>query len=126
MVQKPGDTLFGEFLIEKGLVDELAVLEALNYQREHTVPIGQIALKSRKLTVKQVFTILNTQVDNNKLFGVIAVELGYISQEDIDELLDLQSSQRPRLGEILVNMGKIDKTALEILHTDFQKRRNNF
>ena len=125
MTKKSGDILFGEFLIEKGIVDEQAILDALDRQRKLNIPIGQLALKERKLTVKQVFHILNVQIDNKKLFGAIAVELGYITPEDVETLLTIQQDKRPRLGDILVEMKKINDSAKEILHSEFEKRQPN-
>ena len=100
---------FGQFLINHGIVDEDTVYEALNIQKQKTIPIGKIALAEKMLDVKQIFRILNDQLETPKLFGEIARELGYLNENDVQKLLTLQKLRRPRIGQILVEMNKIDQ-----------------
>ena len=60
---------FGQLLVNKGYVDVAAIVEALDLQRQGTLPIGRLALQ------KKLFIILNAQIDTPKRFGEIAVEL---------------------------------------------------
>jgi hypothetical protein len=64
---------FGQFLIKHGIVDEEAVLEALNVQRKRSIVISQIALQERMLSINQAFEVLNAQIGTVKLFGELAV-----------------------------------------------------
>lgn len=104
---------FGEFLVNKGIVDEEAIWDALNYQRKQTIPIGKIALKEKKLTMKQILQILSAQTDTIKRFGEIAVEFGYLTEDDVSNLLEIQRKQRTPIGEILVELKKISKETLD-------------
>ena len=92
------------------MVDEATVLKALDFQRQHTLTIGQLALRQQKLTVRQVLTILNTQIVSPKLFGEIGVELGYLTANDLSDLFDLQSEPG------LTNFIRWSRTVLP--HTD--------
>jgi len=112
---------FGQFLISKGVVDEATFLKALDFQRQHTLTIGQLALRQQKLTVRQVLTILNTQIVSPKLFGEIGVELGYLTAQDLSDLFDLQSQNKPFLGEILVDMEALTEEQLNPLLDEFYK-----
>lgn len=107
---------FGKFLVNRKIVDEEAILDALNYQRNETIPIGKVALKEDMLTMKQVLEILNVQsnkTNETKRFGEIAVELGYLKEKDIDYLLELQIKLRSPIGVILVELKKISLITLE-------------
>lgn len=104
---------FGQFMVNRGIVDEEAILDALANQSKQTLPIGKIALKEDLLNVKQVLQILNAQSDTAKRFGEIAIELGFFKKKDVEMLLELQIKLRPPIGEILVEMKKISKETLK-------------
>jgi hypothetical protein len=108
------DLRFGQFLINKDLITEEDLNEALWLQRKATPPIGKLSVRGKKLSIKQVNRILSAQIDTAKKFGAVAIELGYLVQEDVDELLLIQKTSRPKLGEILIQMGKIDRSRLGI------------
>ena len=112
---------FCNFLLAKGIVKEDLIYAALNIQKEKTRPIGQIALKERRLSVKEVFRILDAQVDDNRFFGEIAVDFGYMSLADVNDLLFIQTNEKPSIGEILLEMGKIDEITLDRIMTEFEK-----
>lgn len=118
------DHTFCKYLLEKGIVEEDAIYEALNIQRDNSRPIGQIALKERRLTVKQVFAVLDAQVDDKRRFGEIAVDLGYVQAEDIEDLLLIQQKERPDIGEILLDLGKIDEITLSEMQTEYDFEKN--
>lgn len=104
---------FGSFLVNRGVVSEGDILEALDLQRKTRPPIGKIALFKKLLTMKQVVNILNEQCDTHKLFGEIAVELGFLKTEDVEKILEIQKKEGPLLGDALVKLGKMEPQALE-------------
>ncbi len=108
-----------QFVINCGYVNDKVPLEALNIQKERTLPIGKIALEEKMLTVKAVFTILNKQIDSPKLFGEIAIDLGFLTKTDIEQLMEFQENSRHRVGEILVEMGIISKKEYDDLLKDY-------
>jgi hypothetical protein len=115
---------FGQYLVNRGVVDEEAIIDALNIQRKRTIPIGKIGLEEKVLSFKEVFDILNAQVNTPKLFGEVAVELGYLTEKEVDRLLKIQQERRPHTGEILLEMNKLDKETLDIeLENYFKKTK---
>jgi hypothetical protein len=110
--------LFGEFLVNRGVVTEDQILKALDYQRKNRLPIGTVAIMEKFLSIKNVYVILNKQVEKpGKMFGQIAVELGLITGEELLKILELQKEKNPNLGEILVEQGVLDKEQLfEVLN----------
>lgn len=104
---------FGQFMVNRGIVEEEAIMDALANQNKQTIPIGKMALREDLLNVKQVLQILNVQSDTAKRFGEIAIELGFLKKKDLEMLLELQIKLRPPIGEILVEMKKISKETLK-------------
>jgi hypothetical protein len=115
---------FGQ-LIKHGIVNETAVLEALNLQKKRSIAVGQIALQGRMLSINQVFEVLNAQISTAKLFGELAVEKGLLKNKEVERLLEKQKISRPLLGEILVEMNKITSEDLDVLIKKFKKASKN-
>jgi len=112
---------FGQFLVTNGVIDEEAVIEAMNIQMKQKIPIGQIALKEKILDVSQVYRVINEQIISPKLFGIIAIDLGYLNEKGLNKLLAIQRESLPRIGEILVKINKIDKETCSSMLEKFHK-----
>ncbi len=117
---------FGEFLVNKGIVEENAVLDALNFQRKEGIPVGKIALKEKMLTWKQIYQVLNAQFDTTKRFGEVAIELGFLVEEEVNRLLEIQKKLRLPLGKILVKLEKIDDETLDRELTNYYNYLENY
>jgi len=98
---------FEAFLVRQGLVTPLAVIKAMDRQRELSQPIGKIALTQRMLSMRQVFEILDHQADRPLKFGELAIELGHLTQAQVDLLLKIQREARRDIGSLLVEMGAV-------------------
>ena len=103
----------GEYLVNRGVVQEKDVYDALDHQQRNRVPIGALALKNKILTMKQVMTVLNQQCDTNKLFGEMAVQLGFMREKDVEDLLEEQRKLCPPIGEVLLKLERIDAKTLD-------------
>lgn len=110
-----GSKLFGEFLVDKGLVDEETLVIALDQQRQVNSPLGQVALKAGLINKKDLYRILTEQrrpESRDKSFGLIALELDILTVEQVDLLVAQQSESNLMLGEILVEEGALSKNQL--------------
>lgn len=110
-----GPKLFGEFLVDKGLVDEETLVIALDQQRQVNSPLGQVALKAGLISKKDLYRILTEQrrpESRDKSFGLIALELDILTVEQVDLLVAQQSESNLMLGEILVEEGALSKNQL--------------
>ena len=103
----------GEYLVNRGVVQEKDVYDALDHQQRNRVPIGALALKNKILTMKQVMTVLNQQCDTNKLFGEMAVQLGFMREKDVEDLLEEQRKLCPPIGEVLLKLNRVDAKTLD-------------
>ncbi len=104
--------LFGKHLIQRGLVTESQLVEALDNQRRLTPTIGNVAREAGKLTVHQVLQVLDRQEETGDRFLATAVELGFLRESDVSTLLRRQRAGRPQLGRLLVTMGCLSEQAL--------------
>lgn len=118
-----GIARFGQWLVNRGLVEESDIIEALNEQHRLTMPVGSLALRERLLSMKQVFSILNNQVDTPERFGETAVRLGYLTEAQVGALLELQRKSRPPIGELLVRAGLLDRDRLVRELSAFHERQ---
>ncbi|MBN1522749.1 MAG: hypothetical protein JW928_09490, partial [Candidatus Aureabacteria bacterium] len=93
---------FGQFLLEKGVVDKKQLLEAVEYQKRINVKLGTLAIDKGYLNYRQVEKIIDLQRKKNKFFSELALEENFLSKSQLDDLLRQQKSDRVYLGEALV------------------------
>lgn len=103
---------FATYLVKRGLVSPAEFVEALERELYSRPPLGRIALLERKITMRQLFSILKDQSDSHQPFGKIAVDLGFMSEEDLGNLLLKQANCKPDMIDFLVEMGVIDQATL--------------
>jgi len=103
---------FGQFLLEKGRISSQQLVEALEYQKTVSPPIGALALELGMLTADQVYHVLN-QLRPDKQFGEVAVSLGLLSPSQLEKLKQTQSSHRILLGEALIAKSFLTVEVLE-------------
>ena len=104
---------FGEYLIEKGMIEKCELEDALKFQKEKSVSLSVLAVKDSLLSSKQLSAILDYQRERGGLIGEIAIELGFLNNDDVAKLLILQKEKRNMLGDILVLYGAISKAEME-------------
>lgn len=112
---------FGEYLIEKKVIDASSLVEALHLQgKRNAMQLGETAIKNNAMTAEQLLDILSLQESIDERFEELALLLGYLSQDDIDELrIKLESSQQ-YIGEVLVAMNKVSQEDLHELLDAFE------
>ncbi len=107
--------LFGEYLIQQGLVIEDDLDRALQSQARERVPVGQLAIQQGFLEQKGLLRVLNAQkraVGKSKVFGRIAVGFGLMTEEQVNKLLKIQAENRKLLGVVLVSQGALSGAQL--------------
>ena len=98
---------FGQFLLEKGVIDKKQLLEAVEYQTKINVKLGTLAIDKGYLNYKQVEKIVDLQRKKNKFFSELALEENFLSKSQLDDLLKVQKSDRVYLGEALVKKNDV-------------------
>ena len=59
--------MFGEFLLEKGLIDEATLLSALDEQQRKKTFLGALGVQEDLLAVSDVLEILRVQLDDRRI-----------------------------------------------------------
>lgn len=115
-------SLFGIYLVNKGLARPDDIVRALDRQRKLQTPLGTLALHKRYMTMNQVFTTLNVQAETGRRFGDTAVDLGFLTRDQLQELLIMQALERPKLGQLLVDMGVFDEETMQSYHEAYVRQ----
>ena len=105
--------MFGKYLVERGLLTEEQLLEALEQQRTMRPSIGRLALEHRLLDLDQVVEVIERQATSPMRFCALAVELGFLTPAQREELLVAQSEAHTPLGQVLAATGALPIDVLE-------------
>ena len=116
--------LLGEFLLQKNVIDEAALLGALDEQQRRKCFLGTLGVQEGLLSVSDVLRVVNAQIGDRRSFGAVAIGLGALDEDGIDRLLALQRASVEPLGELLVERGSLEAGKLqEMLDEYFEASR---
>ncbi len=116
-------SFLGQFLVEKGVVDEGQLAEALQLMEETNQFIGEIAVSNGLLPIEEADGISDGQRGRDLYYGEIAVEKGCLSSDQVRELLALQQSSHIRIGEALVQLGHLTEERLAEALSCYQREQ---
>ena len=111
---------FGMYLVDQQAITSEQFTDAIRARLNDKVPLGQLALRRRKLSMSQVFDILRMQSGKPAPFGKLAMEAGYLSEPQLAELLYYQSEHETPLTRLLVQQGAITHDALDHHYREYQ------
>ncbi len=117
--------LFGVYLVRQKIISPETFVEALERIERSRPALGELALSTGRLTMKQVFQVLGTQSKNGEPFGRIAVRLGYLTKQDLAELLLMQTDHATPLRQVLLDMHAADETTLDSAQQRFYDEASN-
>ena len=114
--------LFGEYLMQKGVITPEALKNALYAQIQGNELFGELARRTDNLAPEQVVEVLQMLMDGDsgKRFGELACELGFISKEKVEEILDMQKKAKQKIGEILIGDGAISQEQCDSYLDEYQ------
>ncbi|MGN0370652.1 MAG: response regulator [Butyrivibrio sp.] len=115
--------LFGNYLMEKGVIDKAGLKKMLQEQSEARVKMGTIAVAEKILTEQQAEEINHLQTQMDKRFGDIAVEKGYLTEQQVLGLLQKQGNSYMKLMQILTDSLNISVSVIDEHLLAFQKER---
>jgi len=104
--------LFGQYLVEEGVIRAPDVAEALDLMRLVNSPVGEIAVGEGLLSDAQVQTILDAQRRIDERFFELAASMG-LGGAQLESLCAEQAVENLRFGDALVEVGAVTSTALE-------------
>ncbi|MBU0553400.1 hypothetical protein KKB55_20495 [Myxococcota bacterium] len=109
---------FTRFLLSQELIDEALAQKLERCQLEGKPPLGQILVRSKRLSVDQLMKCLYFQADHPNIpLGRIAIDLGFISEAVLVSALLEQSSYRAchPAHRLLISGEMSKKRLLEVL-----------
>lgn len=109
---------FGDFLVEKGIVKQEQIVDALVLQVENQQPLAKMVWESKIWDAETLLRIFRYQHAHNVNF-VRAVTENNLDNTGFQEVLKAHSSQRKPLGQILVEQNAIDLKTLALQLDEF-------
>lgn len=113
--------LFGNYLVNKGIITKDDYKNAIAEQFRRKIKIGVLAVEEGWLTVELTEKINRMQKNCDLRFGELAVEKGYLSQEQVDALLKKQGHTYMHFLEALLDLGKVEIAQIDGAFEAFQK-----
>ena len=110
---------FGEFLVEKGVITEDNLVDALIEQLANTPPLCQVIHQKKILSSAKIFEAFRFQQDNQVEFMQACKAIGAWTQEVQEKAFNSLDDIRKPLGHILVSKGLIDLKKLTNMLDEF-------
>ena len=119
-----GIKFFGHYLLDEGKLNNEQLVEAISYQSEHNLSLGELAVREGFITAKEADTINDRQRSLDKRFGEVAISLELLDDPQIDELLTIQKREKIFFGEILIlkNFMSQDQLDAELAHFESEQK----
>jgi type IV pilus assembly protein PilB len=113
----------GQFLLQKGLVDEDQLAHAIREQKRTGLHLSKILTRLGFISEEKMAAILGEQlqVSEHKRIGELLVEKNYITVEQRDKALEEQKKTGLRLGKMLMQLGFMtEERLIEILSAQLE------
>ncbi len=116
--------LFGSFLLNKKLVTNEQLMDALNYQSLVRLKLGVLAVNAGYMTSEDINKVHDAQSKVDKKFGEIAIEMGFLDEEKVDKLLSSQKTGYLLLGQALVDKNYMTMKQFEEAINTYKKEHS--
>ena len=117
--------LFGQYLVEEGVIDNPTLSSLLKEQAETRVKLGMMAVTEGLITKEQADEINRKQQTEDKRFGDIAIEMGALNADQLDSLLAKQGSPYMKFIQILTDETDVDAADIDG-HLEGFRKKNGF
>lgn len=111
--------LFGEFLVDKGLITEEQLLEMVMQQVESAPSLPELIRKLDLLTGRELLKVFKRQAQRGLEFRAAAQSLGLWNEELEQKVRKSLSLERKPIGEILVMQGVLQQQELPHLLDEY-------
>lgn len=115
--------LFGNYLVDKGVISPEDYQAAIMKQLDVRVKLGTIAVAEGLLTEQQVEMLNKLQMQFDKRFGDLAVEKELLTQEQVQMLLKKQGNPYMQFLQVLLESGRISVPQMDEQLSAFQKEK---
>ena len=119
--QKPRKAAIGTRLLEQGLITQEQLDQALSYQKEHEMLLGEALTALGILSPGQLAAFINQ--DKSAPIGEILISAGYLDREKLNAVLAHQRAYGGRLGAICIEMGFVTHEQLDAVLAGRQRQK---
>lgn len=112
---------FGQFLVEKGAVSRMNLLQAIDLQEKTNLKFGEMVVEMGLMTTADVARVHLAQRGDDLHFGDMAVKLGIITEDHVQQVLTRQRNSHLYIGEALIKVGALSKEQLGTHLKDFKQ-----
>lgn len=117
---------FGEFLLNKKIINEEQLLDALVYQVEHLPSFLRVLREEKTFSSKDIVRMIQVQLESNSDLITILKEEFKIDELGIHKLYQKQVSNRKMLGSVLVELKIVEQSVIEKMLHEFLRDKENF
>jgi hypothetical protein len=111
---------FGQFLLERGEIDEQQLRAALDLMERENQTIGELAVAEGFATAAECRRVHGEQRRKDLPFGELAVHMGALNNVELEELLQLQRRTRLPLASALVRTDVLTPERARDLYDEFK------
>lgn len=119
--QKPKKSAMGARMVDKGLITEAQLAQALTYQKEHDLLLGEALKALGFLSAGQLAAFISQ--DKSAPIGEVLIKEGYLDREKLNAALAFQREHGGRLGAICVEMGFLTHAQLDAVLAGQQRKK---
>lgn len=117
-------SFFGQYLVQKGLVQKEGLVRALVEQTSWAVSPQQIVFEYKLMSAEQILEVFQEQFKSKKSFIESAKKLGYWKEVFDEEIEARQMLERVPLGQVLVKLGLLTQEQATSALDDFLSQQN--
>lgn len=101
----------GDMLLQKGLIVQQQLEEAIAYQQQFGGRLGDILVELGSISPEKLSDAISQQPGKGKL-GDILVQMGLLTQEQLSQVLTFQQKSGGMLGDIILSLRILDAETL--------------
>jgi CheY-specific phosphatase CheX len=117
---------FGQFLVEKGAVSRIDLLQAIDLQEKTNLKFGEMVVKMGLMTTADVERVHKAQRSEDLHFGDMAVKLKIITEENVQQVLTHQRNNHLYIGEALIQVGALNQEQLDKYLKEFKEDQQSY
>lgn len=115
--------LFGQFLLERGVISRDALLDVVKCQKSINLPLAALAVENGYLSREQIAWLDTQPRGSDKVFMELVLQKGILTVEQLENLSKQRSSRWIFLGEALVQRGYLTLAQLNDLFELYRKEQ---
>lgn len=111
---------FGNYLLEKNIIDSDQLLKALSHKHDTSQSMDSLALSSGYMTKDEIEDVHNMQTIKDEEFVRLALHMGYLTISQASELEEAQHFGYLLLGRAVIELGYCSQETMAKVIADYE------